>query len=62
MYRKMGGECHDETITQMVTETIIEQQCTDKARQECHDETVTEMSLQIKCGQPKRYKFPFPQS
>ena len=39
-----------------------ETKCTMESHQECHDETVTEMSLQIKCGQPKSYKFPFPQS
>ena len=27
---KPRQECHDETITEMVTETIIEQQCTGK--------------------------------
>ena len=27
---KTRQECHDETITEMVTETIMEQQCTGK--------------------------------
>ena len=38
-------ECHDETVTEMVTETSMEQHCTDITRQECHDETVTEISI-----------------
>ena len=40
-------ECHDETVTKMVTETIMEQHCTDITRQECHDETVTEISITL---------------
>ena len=39
--RESHQECHDETVT----ETIMEQHCTDITRQECHDETVTEISI-----------------
>ena len=41
-----GNTCYQKTckdITEMVTETIMEQQCTMGTHQECHDETVTEM-------------------
>ena len=41
-----GNTCYQKTckdIIEMVTETIIEQQCTMGTHQECHDETVTEM-------------------
>ena len=40
-------ECHDETVTKMVTETIMEQHCTDITCPECHDETVTEISITL---------------
>ena len=40
-------ECHDETVTELVTETIMQQECTNENREECHDETVTELITEI---------------
>ena len=41
-----GNTCYQKTcrnVTETVTETIIQQECTDVNREECHDETVTEL-------------------
>ena len=47
-----GNTCYQKTckdIIEMVTETIMEQQCTMGTHQECHDETVTETIMEKQC-------------
>ena len=45
-YNGCGTTCYQKTcrnVTETMTETIMQEECTNENREECHDEIVTEM-------------------